>query len=51
MPFNTHTAAITTLTPMGGLFMDLTITISLGLIVSKADLAASKAGKATANSA
>ena len=51
IPFKTHTAPITTLTPIGGLFIDLTIPISLGLIVFNASLAASNAGKATANSA
>jgi len=50
-PFKTHTAPITTLTPIGGLFIDFTIPISLGLIVFKASLAASRAGRATANSA
>ena len=36
MSFMTHTAAITTLTPPGGFFMDLTMVISAGFKVFKA---------------
>ena len=46
----THTAAMTSLTPAGGLFMVLTIVISDGLSVLRAANADSRAGIASAKS-
>ena len=50
MSLITHTAAITSLTPAGGLFMVLTMVMSAGLRVLRAARAASRAGMASARS-
>lgn len=46
-PFITQMASITSLTPAGGFFMDLTTVISAGLRVSSASKAALRAGIAS----
>ena len=50
IPFITHTAVMTSLTPAGGLFIVLTMVISAGLRVLRAARADSRAGIASARS-
>jgi hypothetical protein len=47
----TQIADMTSFTPPGGFFIDLTIVMSAGFNVFNAEIAASRAGMASANSA